>query len=883
MEWMGVNELRERYLSFFEKKGHTRLASAPLVPKDDASLLLINSGMAPLKKYFLGQEVMPGNRATSCQKCMRTPDIERVGKTSRHGTYFEMLGNFSFGDYFKEDATKWAWEFLTEDIQIPADRLWVSIYEEDDEAFAIWTEKRGLPPERIVRLGKEDNFWEHGSGPCGPCSEIYFDRGPEKGCGSPDCAVGCDCDRYVEIWNLVFTQFNSDGNGNYTPLAKPNIDTGMGLERLACMMQGVDNLFEIDTVQNIINHVAKIAGVTYKENEKTDISLRVIADHIRSTVFMVGDGVVPQNEGRGYVLRRLLRRAARHGRLLNIPKEFLYEVCDTVMNENREAYPELTENADYIREIIRVEEGRFSKTIEQGMDMLSQLIDEIQKNHSGEDKPVLPGEDVFRLYDTFGFPLDLTMEIASDRGCEVDSDGFLHFMHEQRDRARKAREEQGVISWEEDVLGGVSFEDKFVGYDETTITTKIVALIKDSTLVNEICEGDEAVIFLNETPFYAESGGQVGDTGIINVGKSIFKVSDCRKTPTGHIMHIGKLISGFIPVGDPAIAVVDQRRRHDIMRNHTAAHLLQAALRKLLGAHVHQAGSYVSDEICRFDFTHFSALTPEQLVEIEVLVNDLIMRAIVVETTEMPLEEARKLSAMALFGDKYGDIVRVCTIGDKSIELCGGTHAANTAQLGLFRIVSETSVAAGVRRIEAVTGRGVLDLMNSQKETLHNACAILKAGTPAELESKITALTSQVKAMQKEIDAMNRAQTASRLSAMGDNMEQLGAVRFMTAALGDVPVETMRETADDWRDKYPNLVGVFTAVSAEKASLLVFAGKEAVQAGAHAGKLVKEIAALAGGSGGGRPDNAMGGLGDLTKADEALAGAKAIVVAQLGL
>ena len=883
MEWMGVNELRERYLSFFEKKGHTRLQSASLVPKDDASLLLINSGMAPLKKYFLGQEVMPGNRATSCQKCMRTPDIERVGKTSRHGTYFEMLGNFSFGDYFKEDATKWAWEFLTEDIKIPADRLWVSIYEEDDEAFTIWTENRGLPAERIVRLGKEDNFWEHGSGPCGPCSEIYFDRGADKGCGSPDCAVGCDCDRYVEIWNLVFTQFNSDGNGNYTPLSKPNIDTGMGLERLACMMQGVDNLFEIDTVQNIINHVAQIAGVTYKENEKTDISLRVIADHIRSTVFMVGDGVVPQNEGRGYVLRRLLRRAARHGRLLNIQEEFLHIVCDTVIKENRDAYPELTENAAYIREVIRVEEGRFSKTIEQGIDMLAQLIDEIQQKHTGDGKPVLPGEDVFRLYDTFGFPLDLTVEIASDKGCDVDADGFLQFMHKQRDRARKAREEQGVISWEEDVLGGVSFDDVFVGYGETTVTAKIAALIKDATLVNEICEGDEAVIFLEKTPFYAESGGQVGDTGIINVGKSMFKVTDCRKTPTGHIMHIGKLISGFIPVGDPAIAVVDQRRRHDIMRNHTGAHLLQAALRKLLGAHVHQAGSYVSDEICRFDFTHFSALTPEQLVEIEVLVNDLIMRAIAVETTEMPLDEARAQGAMALFGDKYGDIVRVCTIGDKSVELCGGTHATNTAQLGLFRIVSETSVAAGVRRIEAVTGRGVLELMNRQKEILHNACAVLKVGTPAELESKLTALTAQVKAMQKEIDTMNRAQMANRLSAMDNAMESLGSVRFMSAMLGDVPVETMRSSADDLRDKYPDLVGVFAATIADKTSLLVFAGKDAVKTGVHAGKLVKDIAALAGGSGGGRPDSAMGAIGDSGKVTEVLTGAKDIVAAQLGL
>ncbi|MDL2232909.1 alanine--tRNA ligase [Ruminococcaceae bacterium OttesenSCG-928-L11] len=883
MEWTGLNELRERYLSFFESKGHVRLESAPLVPRDDASLLLINSGMAPLKKYFLGLETVPGNRATSCQKCIRTPDIERVGKTSRHGTFFEMLGNFSFGDYFKDEATKWAWEFLTEELKIPADRLWVSIYEEDDDAFDIWTTKRGLPADRIVRLGREDNFWEIGSGPCGPCSEIYFDRGPEYSCGSPDCAVGCDCDRYVEIWNLVFTQFNSDGQGNYTPLEKGNIDTGMGLERLACVMQGVDNLFEVDTVQSVIKHVAEIAGVTYKQDEKIDISLRVVADHIRSTVFMVGDGVVPQNEGRGYVLRRLLRRAARHGKLLGIKEEFLYKVCDTVIDANVKSYPALTENADYIRKVIQVEEERFSRTIEQGMTMLTHLMDEITKQQIVQGRPSIPGEEVFKLYDTFGFPLDLTMEIAADKGFAVDEEGFLKFMHKQREQARKAREEQGEVAWEADVLGELKFEDVFVGYSKLQVQTQVVALVKDRELVEEICEGDEATVFLKETPFYAESGGQVGDTGYIGVGKSVFKVTDCRKSPTGHIMHIGKMISGFIPVGDNAVASVDKHRRHSIMRNHTAAHLLQAALRKVLGEHVHQAGSFVSDEVCRFDFTHFSGMTPEQLLEAEKLVNDMILSAMPVETMEMPMEDAKKLGAMALFGDKYGDIVRVCKIEDASMELCGGTHAGNTAQLGLFRILSESSVAAGVRRIEAVTGRGVLDLMKAQEASLETLCGILKVNHPTELEAKATALTGQMKALQKELDALNKKQMESQLSSMDDAMEACGPVRILTANLGEITVDNLKASADDMKDKYADIVGVFAGTSGEKGSLLVFAGKDAVKAGIHAGKLVKEIAAIAGGGGGGRPDNAMGGATQLDKLNDALASARGYIEAQLGL
>ena len=883
MKFTGLNELRERYLHFFESKDHIVLESASLVPQNDASLLLINSGMAPLKKYFLGLETPPQKRAASCQKCIRTPDIENVGKTSRHGTFFEMLGNFSFGDYFKEEATEWAWEFFTKELEIPADRLWISIYEDDDEAFDIWTKHRNVDPARIVRLGKEDNFWEHGPGPCGPCSEIHFDRGEEFGCGKPGCAVGCDCDRYMEIWNLVFTQFNSDGEGTYTPLPNPNIDTGMGLERLACVMQGVDNLFEVDTIRRIMNHVSELSGIVYKTEEKTDISLRVITDHIRSTVFMVGDGVIPQNEGRGYVLRRLLRRAARHGRLIGIKGEFLYKVCNTVIEENKTSYPYLSENADYIRKVIKVEEERFSKTIEQGMELLSGLMDEILKKQIAKGEAIIPGEEAFKLYDTFGFPLDLTREIAADNGINVDESEFLKFMHAQRERARKAREELGSVAWEEDVTSNSNFEDSFVGYSKLTCSSKVVEIVQDSHIVDEIREGHEAVIFLSETPFYAESGGQIGDTGLINIGKSIFKVTDCRKSPTGHIMHIGKVLSGFIAKGDSAALYVDKRRRRAIMRNHTAAHLLQAALRKVLGNHVHQAGSMVSDEVCRFDFTHFSAVTHEQLVEVEKAVNDMIMRAIPVTTQEMSLDEAKKLGAMALFGDKYGDVVRVCNVVDASVELCGGTHVENTSWLGLFKITSESSVAAGVRRIEAVTGRGVLTRINNQENILNSLVATLKTSGYSELEAKAAALSAQVKTLQRELDTLNRSMAESKLSDLTENMETIGSVRLLAAPLANATPESAKNSADSLKDKYPDIVGVFTFTSGEKTSILAFAGKEAVGAGIHAGKLVKELAALAGGSGGGRPDNAMGGIADSAKADGVIAGAKALVTAQLGL
>ncbi len=705
MQWTGLNELREKYLAFFESKGHLRLPSFSLVPQGDKSLLLINSGMAPMKKYFTGEITPPRKRVTTCQKCIRTPDIERVGKTARHGTYFEMLGNFSFGDYFKHEATAWAWEFCTKVMELPVDRLWVSIYQDDDETFDIWTKEVGVDPSHIVRLGKEDNFWEHGSGPCGPCSEIYFDRGEQYGCGSPTCGVGCDCDRYVEFWNLVFTQFDNDGKGNYSPLEHPNIDTGMGLERLACIMQGVNNLFEVDTVQNIMKHVSRIAGVHYGDSERADVSLRVITDHIRSTTFMIGDGVMPSNEGRGYVLRRLLRRAARHGRLLGIREPFLYQVCETVIAENATAYPELSEKKDFIQKLIRVEEEAFEKTIDAGLSLLDEMLNSL----TGK---VLSGADAFRLYDTYGFPLDLTQDILEEKGLEVGAEEFARLMAEQRERARSARKNAGMDAWKgslnilQQMLPG-----KFVGYDTCTTETRVEAIIHDDQLVEAVEEGDEAIVLLSATPFYGESGGQVGDTGFIENDNATFEVQNTVKGVTGVVIQSGEVRQGTLKTGDVVTARVDEGRRHAIMRNHTAAHLLQAALRQVLGTHVEQAGQLVDGERVRFDFTHFSALTTEELAKVEALVNGWILEGIATDIREMPIEEARKLGAMALFGEKYGDIVRVVRVGDVSIEFCGGTHLDNTAKTGMFRIKSESSVASGVRRIEATTGRASLEAM----------------------------------------------------------------------------------------------------------------------------------------------------------------------------
>ncbi|PWM22044.1 MAG: alanine--tRNA ligase [Oscillospiraceae bacterium] len=882
MEWTGLNDLRTKFLKFYESKGHIILPSAPLVPRDDNSLLLINSGMAPLKKYFTGMETPPRKRATSCQKCIRTPDIENVGKTARHGTYFEMLGNFSFGDYFKREATAWAWEFLTQVLEIPKELLWITIYEDDDEARDIWVNEVGIPPERIIRMGKEDNFWEIGSGPCGPCSEIHFDRGEKYGCGKPTCGVGCDCDRYIEIWNLVFTQFNSDGNGHYEPLAHPNIDTGMGLERLACVMQGVDNLFEVDTVQRIMGHISRIAGVSYKTDENKDISLRVITDHIRSTTMMINDGVVPSNEGRGYVLRRLLRRAARHGRLLGIRRPFLYEVVDTVIEENKVAYPDLVEHRDYIVKVVRMEEERFSRTIDSGMELLNSIIDKIDREHLAEADRRLSGDLAFKLYDTFGFPIDLTREILEERHISLDEDSFTQLMNEQRQRARRAREEGiGDVSWKDDVLASLDHKTVFCGYTDGECQTRIAAIVADGALADALGEGDTGALVLDTTPFYAESGGQVGDIGTITSGGSVFEVYDCKKSPTGQFLHIGRMQKGSLLTGSEATATVLRPRHKAIMRNHTAAHLLQYALREVLGNHVHQAGQLVDANYCRFDFTHFAAVTPEELLQVEMLVNDLILSCLPVTVSEMSQDEAKAKGAMALFSEKYGDVVRVVDIGGRSIELCGGTHVDNTAKLGLFKILKESSVAAGVRRIEAVTGRGVLRHINELEET-QNACAeLLKASGLSDLPAKITALQSDLKDRERQIDAMSQKLASNQIQGLFANAKEIGGVRLVTGSFNDARPDALRALGDKAKEREEAVVAVLTSVGEKKATILAAASKSALAKGVHCGKLIKALTALVGGSGGGKPDSAMGGTAEIFRVDEALAKAPELLAEQL--
>ena len=875
MKWQSVNELREEFLKFFESKNHTVLPSASLIPKDDASLLLINSGMAPLKKYFLGQETPPNKRVTTCQKCVRTGDIENVGKTARHGTYFEMLGNFSFGDYFKREAIHWSWEFLTEVIGMEPERLYPSIYFEDDEAFEIWNKEIGVPAEKIIRFykdenGKCDNFWEHGSGPCGPSSEIYYDRGEEYGCGKPDCKVGCDCDRYMEVWNNVFSQFDSDGNGTYTPLEHPNIDTGMGLERLACIVQGVDNLFEVDTVQNIMKHISQIAGIKYGDNDKSDVSLRVITDHIRSTTFMIGDGVVPQNEGRGYVLRRLLRRAARHGRLIGIKDPFLYKVCETVIKENETAYPELVEKKDYIVKVIKVEEERFAKTIDQGMELLSAIADKIEKE-SVKGERVMSGEEAFKLYDTFGFPIDLTKEILEERSISLNEDEFLAKMEEQRVRAREARASMNFESWKTDVLAGLNLKSEFTGYNTLTQEAKILAIVSEGEKVSSISEGEMGMLVLDKTSFYAESGGQVGDIGTIKFGDMEFKVMDTKKSPTGLIMHTGEMVNGILTENDTVIAQVSSKTRNATMRNHSACHLLQRALQEVLGNHVHQAGSYVDPFGCRFDFSHFDAMTPEQIDKVEYLVNDMILSSMPVVTKEMPIEEAKKLGAMALFGEKYGNIVRVVNAGDRSIEFCGGTHVDNTAKIGLFKIVKESSVAAGVRRIEAVTGRGILKLMDQNNSIMLKAAENIKAGNISELPEKTAAMAEELKAKEKEIDKLTQVIADIRTSTLMDNAVEVNGIKCVTASFTGVKVDALRKMSDKIKEYAPNMVGVLASINGEKASIIAACGKNAVEKGVHAGKLIKQITAMVGGSGGGKPDSAMGGASDIYKVDEAMA------------
>ena len=886
MQWTGLNELREKYLSFFESKGHLRLDSFPLVPKNDPSLLLINSGMAPMKKWFLAQEEPPRHRVTTCQKCIRTPDIERVGITARHGTFFEMLGNFSFQDYFKEEVIPWAWEFLTSDewMAIPKDRLHISVYEEDDEAYDIWTKKVGIAPDHMVRLGKEDNFWEHGSGPCGPCSEIYFDRGPEYGCGKPTCGVGCDCDRYMEIWNLVFSQFDADGKGHYERLARPNIDTGMGLERLACVMQGVGNLFEVDTVQSVLHHVEHIANKTYGEDDKTDISIRVITDHIRSCTFMVSDGILPSNEGRGYVLRRLLRRAARHGRMLGITRPFLVELVETVIQSSESAYPELREHDAYIKKVIGTEEANFARTIDAGMNILNNMIDGLEKAH----EHLLKGLDVFKLNDTFGFPLDLTKEIAAEQGIEIDEEGFHAEMTKQKERARAERLKKNISGWSEDLFGALNAEPTvFTGYETLNDTGVVVALSDEETLTDAIATDEEAkdgvLVVLDKTPFYAEMGGQAADHGTLNSADCSLRVLDVKKTPKGYYVHTCVLESGIVKVGDHLTAQVDKEYRMAIARNHTATHLLQAALREVLGDHVHQAGSYQDAEITHFDFTHFSAVTPEELARVQKIVNDKIYESMNVTVREMPIEEAKKLGAMALFGEKYGKVVRVVDIEGWSTEFCGGTHVKNTAQIGGFKIVSEASVAAGIRRIEAVTGRNLLIRANLQEAMLHTVANTLKANNVTALPVRAEAVMAENKALAKELEEIKAQVAASKVTSLFDNAEEIGGVKIASAYFTGTTGDTLRGMCDTIRDKAVKpAVAVLVGKSEDKITMAVTVTKQAQEKGLKAGALVKEIAAIAGGKGGGKPDFAMAGLKDETKIDEALAAVGAIVKKALG-
>ena len=879
MQWTSLNDLREKYLSFFESKGHLRLPSFPLVPINDKSLLLINSGMAPMKKYFTGEEEPPRNRVTTCQKCIRTPDLERVGHTARHGTYFEMLGNFSFGDYFKEEAIPWAWEFLTGWLEIPAELLWPSIYENDEEAFEIWNKKIGVPAERIVRLGKADNFWEHGSGPCGPCSEIYFDRGEKYGCGSPDCKPGCDCDRFMEIWNNVFSQFNNDGAGNYTELAQKNIDTGMGLERLACVMQGVDNLFEVDTVRKILNTVCSIAGKEYGADAKDDVSIRVITDHIRSATFMICDGVIPSNEGRGYVLRRILRRACRHGKLLGINRAFLTELCEVVIGENISAYPELEEKKSYILKVIENEETRFDATIDAGLNILSNMIrDSIAANRS-----VISGDDVFKLYDTFGFPIDLTREIVAENDLDIDEDTFVKLMTAQKERARAARGNIG--GWDESskrMLADLP-KTEFAGYDSFDTEAKVLAIIVEdedgARSVEEISEG-EFTLVLDKTVFYGEGGGQVGDTGIISAEKLMINVSDTKKTD-GVYLHICALVNGTVKVGDTVRAELNDVRRKAIMRAHSSCHLLQAALRSVLGSHVEQAGSYVDDDHVRFDFTHFAAVTKEELAAVEALVNAHILLGEEISMREMPLDEAKKLGAMALFGEKYGKIVRVVKMGNFSVEFCGGTHIDNTGKIGLFKIVSESSVAAGVRRIEAKTGYGVLNIIADQQKLIADTATELKAQNPSDIAKRAAMVQEELHSAKRELDALNSKLAASKLGDIIKGAEQIGAVRLVCAKFDDMQIDAVRTLADELKGNYDDMVAVLAVVAGGKLNFVAAASKGAVAAGVHAGKLVGAVAAVTGGKGGGRPDNAMAGGSDIAKIDDALSSASDTVASML--
>ncbi len=876
MEKMGVNEIREAFLSFFESKGCLRLGSFPLIPHNDNSLLLINSGMAPMKKWFTGAEIPPRKRVTTCQKCIRTPDIERVGKTARHGTFFEMLGNFSFGDYFKHEAIAWAWEFLTQVMKFPVEDLWITVYEDDDEAKDIWINEIGVAPERVVKMGKEDNFWEHGTGPCGPCSEIHIDRGPEYGCGKPDCKLGCDCDRFMEVWNLVFTQFDKDEDGNYNRLDYPNIDTGMGLERLAVVMQGVDNLFEVDTVQKVMKKISETAGVEYKKDEKTDVSLRVITDHIRSTVMMISDGVIPSNEGRGYVLRRLLRRAARHGKLLNIEGCFLYNIADTVINESEFAYPELEEKREYIKKIIKMEEERFAATIDKGLAILGDYIEELKK----ENKTVLDGEKTFKLYDTYGFPIDLTQDILEEKGMTADEEGFKKEMQVQKDNARSRRKDGSSWASEEQLVFDKGITCDFIGYENTECEAKVSAVGADGELTDVIGEGSEGVIVTDKTVFYAEMGGQVGDTGTIETELGKAQVIDTKKMSGGICAHIVKVTDGEIRVGDNVRLAVDKDRRMSIQRNHSATHLLHKALKEVLGTHVAQAGSFVNDKHLRFDFSHFSAMTKEELAEVEEKVNEAIMQAMPVVIRELPIEEAKKLGATAQFGEKYGDVVRVVSMGDYSVEFCGGCHLENTAQAGLFKILSESGVAAGTRRIEAVTGFGVLNYIK-EKDALIERCAdALKANT-AELDTKAEAVMAEIKELKRSLESAKAKLAGSKADDIMSGKKNIKGVDVITAKTEGLSVSDLRAMGDTVKGKLDCGTVVISSNTDGKIMFLAMATESAVKKGVHAGNIIREVTKAAGGSGGGKPDMAQGGGKNAEKIDEALKVAETVIEAQV--
>lgn len=866
----GLNELREMFLSYFESKGHMRLPSFSLIPHNDASLLLINAGMAPMKTWFTREEEPPCNRVTTCQKCIRTGDIENIGKTARHGTYFEMLGNFSFGDYFKKEAIPWAWEFLTNEVGLEPDRLYPSVYLDDDEAWNIWHDDMHIPAERIFRFGKEDNFWEHGSGPCGPCSEIYYDRGEKYGCGKPTCTVGCDCDRYIEVWNVVFSQFVNDGEGHYTEMQHKNIDTGMGLERLAVVSQDVESLFDVDTIMNITNKVSEITGAHYEQTHKTDVSLRVITDHIRSSVFMIGDGVLPSNEGRGYVLRRLLRRAARHGKLLGVNRPFLYEVVDTVIHENECAYPDLRQKQDYITKIIRTEEENFARTIDGGMKIYADLL----SGHQEKGEKVFSGAEAFKLYDTFGFPIDLTAEMAEDEGMTVDRKGFDQLMEEQRTRARKAREALGDLAWAGIDLGLDTTPTKFTGYDRFSDTGKVLAIVADGELRDEIGKGVEGILVLDKTPFYAEMGGQVADHGTITLKDAAFTVTNVQKNKAGKLMHVGVMTEGTLKVGDEVVCSIDQERRKAVTRAHSATHLLDAALQKILGDHVHQSGSLVEPDRLRFDFTHFSPITAEELKKISELVNAQILEGLPIETRILPIEEARKLGATALFGEKYGKIVRVVSMGDQaqpfSMEFCGGTHLDNTAKVGPFHIRSESSIASGVRRIEATVGKESLETMSRNEELLSDTAEILKTN-PAELTKRAEQVVTEIREMRTELDKFKTKVSLGKAKQFLASYKTVGGLKIIARTLNNVDVNTMRQMGDFLRDKEPLGVSVLASVGKEKITFLAVCGKEAVKKGVKAGELVRAISKITGGSGGGKPDSAMGGGKDLLKLDDALA------------